>query len=69
LEKEDYFVITDDKLKPIVGGISYQESSEDFGVFLAKIAESKVSKGCETDWRKLHPLYIQPPPVTVKKTV
>lgn len=66
------FVVADDKLAPILipiapDGISYQQSDKNLGKFLAEIAYEKLQKGCETDWRKLHPLYIQPPPITVKK--
>lgn len=61
------FVITDDKLAPIIGGFSYQQTDKDLGVFLAAIAYERLQSGCETDWRKLHPLYIQPPPVSAKK--
>ncbi|MBR6127276.1 tRNA (adenosine(37)-N6)-threonylcarbamoyltransferase complex dimerization subunit type 1 TsaB [bacterium] len=39
--------------------VSYQESEYPIGEILAQIALSKT----ETDWRKLKPLYIQPPPV------
>lgn len=39
--------------------ISYQQSDYLIGEILAKIALEKE----ETDWRKLKPLYIQPPPV------
>lgn len=68
LNKENYFVVTDDKLKNIIVGISYMESDRDLGAFLVQIAAEKITLGCETDWKKLHPLYIQPPPITVKKT-
>ena len=54
-----YNVITDNKLQPILGGISYQEMNYPLGEILAKLALTKK----ETDWRKLKPLYIQPPPV------
>lgn len=60
------FVVCDDKLAPALGGISYQQSDKDLGKFLAEIAYEKLQQGCETDWRKLHPLYIQPPPISVK---
>lgn len=63
----DYYLITDDKLKPTLGGVSYQESEADFGKYLVEIARDKISnQGSDFDWRKLHPLYIQPPPVSVK---
>lgn len=65
----DCYLITDDKLKPILGGISYQDSEDDFGKYLIEIAREKISdENVDTDWRKLHPLYIQPPPVSVKKS-
>jgi len=63
----DYFVVTDDKLQPILGGISYQQQSDDFGKYLIEITKAKLETDIETDWRKLHPLYIQPPPVSAKK--
>ena len=55
----EYIVITDDKLKPILGGISYQEGAYPLGEILANLAEQKNDEG---NWRKLKPLYIQPPP-------
>lgn len=61
------FVIADDKLAPLLGGISYQQTDKDLGKLLIEIALEKIEQGCETDWRKLHPLYIQPPQVTIKK--
>lgn len=72
IEKGRQFVVSDDKLAPILissasEGASYQQSDKDLGKFLAEIAYEKLQAGCETDWRKLHPLYIQPPPITVKK--
>ena len=39
--------------------ISYQQNEYPLGEILAKLALEKT----ETDWRKLKPLYIQPPPV------
>ena len=55
-------IITDDKLQPILGGTSYQSISANLGDILAKLA---IEKSLETDcdWRKLKPLYIQPPPM------
>lgn len=61
------FVICDDKLAPVLGGISYQQSNEDLGKFLIEIACEKLQTDIDTNWRNLHPLYIQPPPVTLKK--
>jgi len=66
------FVICDDKLAPLLGVldadsvISYQQADKDLGKFLAEIAYEKLQQGCETDWRKLHPLYIQPVRVNSK---
>lgn len=72
IESGRQFVVADDKLAPLLisdfsGGISYQQTDKDLGKFLAEIAYEKLQAGCETDWRKLHPMYIQPPPITVKK--
>lgn len=67
IAKEDYFIVTDDKLQPILDGISYVGQKDDLGKYLIEIASAKLNEGCETAWRKLHPLYIQPPPVTLKK--
>ena len=39
--------------------VSYQQGNYPLGEILVKIALNKT----ETDWRKLKPLYIQPPPV------
>ena len=62
IKNGDYFVITDDKLKPTLGGISYQEKAYPLGEILADLAEQK-SQNDECNWRKLKPLYIQPPPM------
>lgn len=55
----DYTVITDNKLKPLLGGKSYQEEAYPLGEILTDLAEKKDDEG---NWRKLKPLYIQPPP-------
>ena len=55
-----YNIITDNKLKPLLGGISYQEKDFPLGEILAKLAQKK---DCDGDWHKLKPLYIQPPPM------
>ena len=54
-----YDVITDDKLQPILGGKSYQQGKYSLGEILAELAENTSAEG---NWRKLKPLYIQPPP-------
>lgn len=59
IKKGEYSVITDDKLQPILGGTSYQQITCQLGEILADIAENKNAEG---NWRKLKPLYIQPPP-------
>ena len=59
IKKGEYSVITDDKLEPILGGTSYQQITCQLGEILADIAENKNAEG---NWRKLKPLYIQPPP-------
>lgn len=64
---DDYFVISDDKLMPLLGGISYQKQEDDLGKYIIEIANEKIKSGFEADWKKLHPLYIQPPPITQKK--
>ena len=43
--------------------VSYQQSEYPLGEILAKIALEKLNKGEDADWRKVKPLYIQPPPV------
>ena len=55
-------VITDNKLLPLLGGMSYQETEAPLGEILTKIAIEKA-KTDECNWRKLKPLYIQPPPM------
>ena len=55
-----YNIITDNKLKPLLGGISYQEKDFPLGEILAELVQNKDGDG---DWHKLKPLYIQPPPM------
>lgn len=43
--------------------ISYQQDEYQLGEILAKIALEKIENKIDADWRKLKPLYIQPPPV------
>ena len=69
LEKVDEIVkgravITDDSLferisQNAVKAVSYQKGNYPLGEILTKIGITKE----ETDWQKLKPLYIQPPPV------
>lgn len=67
IKKEDYFIVTDDKLEPILGGVSYQKGDYDLGKYLVEIAAEKLKNDFNTDWKKLLPLYIQPPALHVKK--
>ena len=62
LEKNEYYLITDDKLQKELGGISYQQETYQLGNILAKLVYKKIKqKDCK--WQELKPLYIQPPPV------
>ena len=73
LEKVDEIVknrrlITDNSLKERFSQytkelISYQQNEYPLGEILAKIALEKLEIGGDADWRKVKPLYIQPPPV------
>ncbi len=58
----DYDVITDNKLQPLLGGISYQADNYPLGEILASLAEEKINSATG-NWGELLPLYIQPPPM------
>ena len=63
-------VITDDRLierfRPFAGEIiSYQKADFELGEILSDIAVDRI-KSSDGNWAKVLPLYIQPPPVTVK---
>ena len=64
-------IITDDRLFERFNNIgndviSYQQANFDLGVILSEIAIGKLqTEDCM--WQTLLPLYIQPPPVTLKK--
>lgn len=62
IDEGDYFVITDNKLLPVLNGISYQSENYPLGEIMASLIEEKL-KTTDGDWRKLLPLYIQPPPM------
>lgn len=55
-----YFVITDEKLQPELGGVAYQTLNVNLGEIIARIARKKaeVENG---DWGKLQPLYLSTP--------
>ena len=59
---DEYYLITDNKLKEILGGTSYQEKDYPLGDILAKLAFKKLQSE-ECKWQELKPLYIQPPPM------
>ena len=63
-------VITDDRLierfRPFADEIiSYQKADFELGEILSDIAVDRI-KSSDGNWAKVLPLYIQPPPVTVK---
>jgi len=60
ISEGDYFVITDEKLQPEIGGIAYQTLNLPLGEIIAKIATEK-SKTEDGDWGKLQPLYLAAP--------
>ena len=65
-------IITDDRLFERfqnIGNsvISYQQANFDLGKILSDIAIERIKQE-QCDWHKLLPLYIQPPPVTLKKS-
>lgn len=64
ISKGNYEIITDNKMNEIFGGISYPATNANLGEILVNIAISKSEKpDFDLDWRKLKPLYIQPPPM------
>lgn len=62
IETGKYEVLTDTKLLPVLGGTSYQELNLPLGETLAELILKKAETE-DCDWRKLKPLYIQPPPM------
>ncbi len=67
INTQKQFIITDEKLCPILGGVPYEKSDKNLGEILIELASEKLIDETNNDWQKLHPLYIQPPPVTLKK--
>ena len=64
-------VITDNRLierfrLPAEEVISYEQAEFELGEILSQIAVEKL-KTDEGNWAKVLPLYIQPPPVTIKQ--
>jgi len=62
LKEKEYCLITDDRLKDRLGGISYQQGDYQLGEILAHLAYEKLQKSA-AKWQELKPLYIQPPPM------
>lgn len=60
INTDGYFVITDDKLQPVLGGISYQSLNLNLGEIIAQIATEKI-KAEDGDWGRLTPLYLAAP--------
>ena len=60
INTDGYFVVTDDKLQPILGGISYQSLNVNLGEIIARLAIKKAETE-DGDWGKLVPLYLSKP--------
>ena len=60
--KNEYYIITDNKLKDIFSGHSYQEKEYPLGDILVQICYKKLQIK-KHKWQELKPLYIQPPPM------
>ena len=61
IKQKDYFIITDDKMFSVFGGISYQQKEYPLGDMLAGLVYKKLQSD-KCDWKDVKPLYIQPPP-------
>lgn len=57
----DFYLITDDRLQKVLGGVSYQQADFPLGEILAKLTFEKLQT-FKPAWHELKPLYIQPPP-------
>ena len=57
-----YEVVTDDKLQPLLGGVSYKSDDMKLGEILSDLVVEKL-KTESGNWAELMPLYIQPPPM------
>ena len=62
IKRNNYFVITDNKLITKLGGMSYQNNVYPLGEILANLVYEKVRQRT-FNWHELKPLYIQPPPM------
>ncbi|HSA06177.1 MAG TPA: tRNA (adenosine(37)-N6)-threonylcarbamoyltransferase complex dimerization subunit type 1 TsaB [Candidatus Gastranaerophilales bacterium] len=71
-QSEDFFIISDDRMakqleEKSLHFLNFYENEEDFGVFLLKqtLKCLQAQDSMEFNWRKLKPLYIQPPAITI----
>ncbi len=60
INTDGYFVVTDNKLQPILGGVSYQSLNIALSEIIAEIAVKKAETE-DGDWGKLTPLYLSAP--------
>ncbi len=58
----NYEILTDAKLEPVLGGTVYHTLNLPLGETLCELILKKAETS-DCDWRKLKPLYIQPPPM------
>lgn len=67
-----YFTIIDKNMQKYLdisnkNTLIFEENPKDLGRFLFEITTEKLSTNSDFNWAKLKPLYIQPPPITLKK--
>jgi len=60
IKKEDYFVITDERLQAMTSGLAYESLDLNLAEIIARIAVEK-SKTETGEWGKLQPLYMNSP--------
>jgi tRNA A37 threonylcarbamoyladenosine modification protein TsaB len=65
LDEKEYYLITDDKIQQILGGVSYQQGEYPLGEILANLVYEKL-RNSDAKWQELKPLYIQPAGVHIK---
>ncbi|MFA6989180.1 MAG: tRNA (adenosine(37)-N6)-threonylcarbamoyltransferase complex dimerization subunit type 1 TsaB [Candidatus Gastranaerophilaceae bacterium] len=72
VKNNDYFVVSDKKMQEFLNKYeitsqNFENSGVDFGKHLSKIVLKHIkNKDKKYLWNELKPLYIQPPPVTMK---
>lgn len=66
-----YFTIIDKNMTKYIENSSnltiFEENQKDLARFLFDITISKLNQNNDFHWAKLKPLYIQPPPISIKK--